>query len=95
MTRPVDPSTAAARAGLGVGNTGDGADLVAPLSLASVRAYADLASVDEAMEGRDVYRRHGGGNPQRLEEALIALETVPGHAVPVDRRRCFWRRPWW
>jgi cystathionine beta-lyase/cystathionine gamma-synthase len=85
MTRPVDPSTAAARAGLGVGNTGDGADLVAPLSLASVRAYADLASVDEAMEGRDVYRRHGGGNPQRLEEAMIALETVPGRAVPVAR----------
>ena len=42
-------------------------------------------SVDEAMEGRDVYRRYGGGNPQRLEEAMIELETVPGHAPPVAR----------
>ena len=50
MRKPVDPSTATARAGLGVGDTGDGVDLVAPLSLASVRAYADLPSVDEAMD---------------------------------------------
>jgi cystathionine beta-lyase/cystathionine gamma-synthase len=85
MTRRVDPSTSTARAGLGRGDTGDGVDLVAPLSLASVRAYADLPSVDEAMEGRDVYRRHGGGNPQRLEEAMIELETVPGRAAPVAR----------
>jgi cystathionine beta-lyase/cystathionine gamma-synthase len=85
MTRRVDPSTTTARAGLGRGDTGEGVDLVAPLSLASVRAYADLPSVDEAMEGRNTYRRYGGGNPQRLEEALIELETVPGRAAPVAR----------
>jgi len=85
VTRPVDPSTTTARAGLGRGDTGDGVDLVAPLSLASVRAYADLPSVDEAMEGRNTYRRYGGGNPQRLEEALIELETVRGRAAPVAR----------
>jgi cystathionine beta-lyase/cystathionine gamma-synthase len=84
VTRRVDPSTSTARAGLGRG-TGDGVDLVAPMSLASVRAYADLPSVDEAMEGRNAYRRYGGGNPQRLEEAMIELETVPGHAEPVAR----------
>jgi cystathionine beta-lyase/cystathionine gamma-synthase len=84
MPRRVDPSTSTARAGLGVGS-GDGVDLVAPLSLASVRAYADLPSVDEAMEGRNSYRRYGGGNPQRLEEAMIELETVPERAAPVAR----------
>ena len=55
------------------------------MSLASVRAYADLPSVDEAMEGRNAYRRYGGGNPQRLEEAMIELETVPGRVAPVAR----------
>jgi cystathionine gamma-synthase len=85
MTRQVDPSTSTARAGLGRGDTGDGADLVAAISLASVRAYADLPSVDEAMEGRNTYRRYGGGNPQLLEAALIDLETVPGRAAPVAR----------
>jgi cystathionine gamma-synthase len=85
MNRRVDPSTTTARAGLGRGDAGDGVDLVAPLSLASVRAYADLPSVDEAMEGRNAYRRYGGGNPQRLEEAMIDLETVPGQAPPVAR----------
>jgi cystathionine gamma-synthase len=85
MTRRVDPATSTARAGLGVGDTGDGVDLVAPISLASVRAYADLPSVDEAMEGRNSYRRYGGGNPERLEEAMIELETVPGRAAPVAR----------
>jgi cystathionine beta-lyase/cystathionine gamma-synthase len=85
VTRRVDPSTSTARAGLGRGDTGEGVDLVAPMSLASVRAYADLPSVDEAMEGRNAYRRYGGGNPQRLEEAMIELETVPGHAAPVAR----------
>jgi cystathionine gamma-synthase len=84
VTRRVHPSTSTARAGLGRGDT-DGVDLVAPISLASVRAYADLPSVDEAMEGRDVYRRYGGGNPQRLEEAMIELETAPGQAAPVAR----------
>ena len=85
MPRRVDPSTSTARAGLGRGDAGDGVDLVAPLSLASVRAYADLPSVDEAMEGRNAYRRYGGGNPQRLEEAMIDLETVPGRPAPVAR----------
>jgi cystathionine gamma-synthase len=85
VTRPVDPSTSTARAGLGRGNDGEGSDLVAPISLASVRAYADLPSVDEAMEGRNSYRRYGGGNPQLLEAALVELETVPGRPAPVAR----------
>ncbi len=84
-TRRVHPSTSTARAGLGRGDAGDGVDLVAPMSLASVRAYADLPSVDEAMQGRNAYRRYGGGNPQRLEEAMIELETIPGRAAPVAR----------
>jgi cystathionine gamma-synthase len=85
VTRPVDPSTATARAGLGRGTDSEGSDLVAPISLASVRAYADLPSVDEAMEGRNSYRRYGGGNPQLLEAALVELETVPGRPAPVAR----------
>ncbi len=85
MTRPVDPSTRTARAGLGRGVGGEGSDLVAPISVASVRAYADLPSVDEAMEGRNVYRRYGGGNSQLLEAALVELETIPGRPAPVAR----------
>jgi cystathionine beta-lyase/cystathionine gamma-synthase len=85
VTRPLDPSTTTARAGLGRGDDSEGNDLVAPISLASVRAYADLPSVDEAMEGRNSYRRYGGGNPQLLEAALVELETVPGRAAPVAR----------
>ena len=85
MTRPVDPSTTTARAGLGRGDDSEGSDLVAPISLASVRAYADLPSVDEAMEGRNSYRRYGGGNPQLLEAALVELETIPGRPAPVAR----------
>ena len=85
MTRRVDPSTSTARAGLGRGDTAEGSDLIAPISLASVRAYADLPSVDEAMEGRKTYRRYGAGNPQLLEDALIELETVPGKPAPVAR----------
>jgi cystathionine gamma-synthase len=85
VPRRVDPSTSTARAGLGRGDAVDGVDLVAPMSLASVRAFSDLASVDEAMEGRNAYRRYGGGNPQRLEEAVIELETVPGRVAPIAR----------
>ncbi len=85
MTRRVDPSTSTARAGLGRGDSAEGSDLIAPISLASVRAYADLPSVDEAMEGRHTYRRYGGGNPELLEAALIQLETVPGKPAPVAR----------
>ena len=59
-TRKVDPATSTARAGLGRADTVDGSDLIAPISLASVRAYADLPSVDEAMEGRHTYRRSVG-----------------------------------
>jgi cystathionine gamma-synthase len=85
VTRSVDPSTTTARSGLGRGDEGEGSDLVAPISLASVRAYADLPSVDEAMEGRNAYRRYGGGNPQLLEAALVELETIPGRPAPVAR----------
>jgi cystathionine gamma-synthase len=85
VNRSLDPSTTTARAGLGRGEAGEGSDLVAPISLASVRAYADLPSVDEAIDGRDSYRRYGGGNPQRLEAAMIELETVPGRPAPVAR----------
>ncbi|HVC04699.1 MAG TPA: PLP-dependent aspartate aminotransferase family protein [Candidatus Acidoferrales bacterium] len=84
MTRRADPSTTTARAGLGRGDS-DGVDLVAPISLAAVQAYADLPAVDEAMEGRHSYRRYGGVNPELLEAALIELETVPGRAAPVAR----------
>jgi cystathionine gamma-synthase len=85
VTRRVDPATSTARAGLGRGDTAEGSDLIAPISLASVRAYADLPSVDEAMEGRHTYRRYGGGNPELLEAALIELETIPGKPAPVAR----------
>ena len=85
MKRPVDPSTATARAGLARGTTGDGNDLIAPISLASVRAYADIPSVDEAGAGRSSYRRYGGGNPAQLEAVLAGLETVPGRQAPVAR----------
>ncbi|HUZ70087.1 MAG TPA: PLP-dependent aspartate aminotransferase family protein [Candidatus Saccharimonadales bacterium] len=84
MTRRVDPSTTTARAGLGRGDA-EGVDLVAPISLAAVRAYADLPAVDEAMEGRHSYRRYGGVNPELLEAALVELETVPGRPAPVAR----------
>jgi cystathionine gamma-synthase len=84
MTRRVDPSTTTARAGLCRGDA-DGVDLVAPISLAAVSAYADLPAVDEAMEGRHSYRRYGGVNPELLEAALVELETVAGHAPPVAR----------
>jgi len=70
---------------MGRGNTGDGVDLVPAISLASVRAYADIPSVDEAGEGRSSYRRYGGGNPAQLEAVLAQLETVPGRAVPLAR----------
>jgi cystathionine beta-lyase/cystathionine gamma-synthase len=85
VTRPVARSTSAARAGLGRGAAGEGSDLVAAISLASVRAYADLPSVDEAMEGRHTYRRYGGANTELLEAALVELETVPGRSAPVAR----------
>lgn len=84
MTRHLDPSTTTARAGLGRGDA-EGVDLVAPISLAAVRAYADLPAVDEAMEGRHSYRRYGGANPELLEAALVELETVPGRPAPVAR----------
>jgi cystathionine beta-lyase/cystathionine gamma-synthase len=84
VTRRVDPSTTSARAGLGRGDA-DGVDLVAGISLAAVRAYADIPSVDEAMEGRRSYRRYGGANPELLEAALVELETIPGRPAPVAR----------
>jgi len=70
---------------MGRGNTGDGVDLVPAISLASVRAYADIPSVDEAGEGRSSYRRYGGGNPAQLEAVLAQLETVSGRAAPLAR----------
>jgi cystathionine beta-lyase/cystathionine gamma-synthase len=85
VTRRVDPSTAAARAGLGRAVAGEGSDLVAGISLTSVRAYADLPSVDEAMEGRHTYRRYGGANPELLEAAVIELESVAGRPAPIAR----------
>jgi cystathionine beta-lyase/cystathionine gamma-synthase len=85
VSRRPDPSTEAARAGLGQARSPSGEDLVPGLTLASVRAYADLASVDAGMETRDVYRRHGGGTPALLESALAALETPDGGAAPLAR----------
>ncbi len=85
MNKGPDPSTVAARAGLGRGASGEGDDLVPPLSLASVRAYPDLAAVDAGMDTRDSYRRYGGGVPAVLETALAELETVRGGAAPSAR----------
>jgi cystathionine beta-lyase/cystathionine gamma-synthase len=64
----------------------DGADLVAPPSLSSVRSYPDLDSLDAAMEADPrVYRRHGNETVGLLEAALATLETPPGGAVPTAR----------
>jgi cystathionine beta-lyase/cystathionine gamma-synthase len=64
----------------------DGADLVASPSLASVRAYPDLDSLDAAMEADPrVYRRHGNASVALLESTLAALETPPGAQRPVAR----------
>jgi cystathionine gamma-synthase len=64
----------------------DGADLVAPPALSSVRSYPDLDSLDAAMEADPrVYRRHGNESAGLLEAALATLETPPGGAVPTAR----------
>ena len=77
MSDRPDPATLAARAGLGApGAGGEGVDLVAPLSLASVRAYADLAALDQGMDSRDVYRRYGPASVALLERAVASLEQV-------------------
>jgi cystathionine gamma-synthase len=85
VSRGPDPSTVAARAGLGSDRSGAGEDLVPPLALASVHAYRDLDAVDAGMETRDAYRRHGGGTPALLEACLAELETPPGGATPQAR----------
>ena len=85
MSGRSDPSTAAARAGLGHDRSGAGADLVAPITVASVRAYADLEAVDAGMETREAYRRYGGGSPALLEDCLAELETPAGAAPALCR----------
>jgi len=85
VRRRPQQSTAAARAGLGLDRTGSGEDLVAPLTLSSVRAYRDIGAVDAGMDMRESYRRYGGGTPALLEEALAGLETPEGGDVPVTR----------
>lgn len=81
--RVLDPATIAAQAGRPDLPPPDGAPLVPPISPASVRAYPDLAAVDEAMASdRRVYRRYGDDATIRLEEALAALETPPHPGAP-------------
>jgi cystathionine beta-lyase/cystathionine gamma-synthase len=85
VKRSPDPSTKAARAGLGSDRSGRGDDLVPPLNLASVRAYADLDALDAGIETRESYRRYGGGVPAILEAALAGLETPAGAVAPLAR----------
>jgi len=80
----LDPATVAARAGLGVDGSGEGADLVPALSLSSVRGYGSLEALAAGIESRDSYRRHGGGTPALLEAALAELESAGG-IVPLAR----------
>jgi cystathionine beta-lyase/cystathionine gamma-synthase len=81
----LDPSTLAARAGLGTPRSAAGADLVAPPSLSSVRTYAGLEELDAAMEKRDGYRRYGNESVVLLEDALARLEAVDPRALPLTR----------
>jgi cystathionine gamma-synthase len=76
----------AIRAGALPASGTEGADLVAPPSLSSVRSYPDLDALDSAMEADPrVYRRHGNESASLLEAALARLETPPGGAVPAAR----------
>jgi cystathionine beta-lyase/cystathionine gamma-synthase len=70
---------------MGRDRTGSGEDLVPALTLASVRAYRDLESVDAGVETRDAYRRYGGGTPEALEHALAELERPDGGRPPLAR----------
>ena len=85
MTGRKDPATSAARAGLGRPDGSGAVELVSPLNLATVQAYASLDAVDDGIETRDAYRRYGGGNPETLERAIAELEAVPGQAAPQAR----------
>jgi len=77
---------AAVRAGALPGSGAEGADLVAPPSLSSVRSYPDLDALDAAMEADPrAYRRHGNESVGLLESTLAVLETPPGGEVPVAR----------
>jgi cystathionine gamma-synthase len=81
-----DIRLAAIRAGALPATGPDGADLVAPPSLSSVRSYPDLDALDAAMEADPrVYRRFGNDSVRLLESTLAALETPPGGATPVAR----------
>jgi cystathionine beta-lyase/cystathionine gamma-synthase len=81
-----DIRLAAIRTGALPATGSDGADMVAPPSLSSVRSYPDLDSLDAAMEADPrVYRRHGNETVGLLEATLAALETPPGGAVPTAR----------
>ncbi|MGI8846655.1 MAG: trans-sulfuration enzyme family protein [Candidatus Dormibacteria bacterium] len=80
-----DRSTRAVRAGLGA-PSGRSVDLVAPAATASVRAFPDLAALDEGMDAeRATYGRHGNESVALLESALTDLETPAAGAVPVCR----------
>jgi cystathionine beta-lyase/cystathionine gamma-synthase len=81
-----DIRLAAIRAGALPASGSDGADLVAPPSLSSVRSYPDLDALDAAMEADPrVYRRFGNDSVGLLESTLAALETLPGGPTPVAR----------
>lgn len=78
-------ATRAARAGLGRGSNGSGSELVPSPSLAAVRTYATLASLDAAMEGWEAYRRYGSQSTRLLEATLADLEAPEGAPAPVAR----------
>lgn len=85
MTAAKDPATTAARAGLGQPDGADAVDLVPPLPLSTAQAFRDLGSLDSGIEGRDSYRRYGGGSAEVLERAIADLETVAGAVRPQAR----------
>jgi cystathionine beta-lyase/cystathionine gamma-synthase len=86
VTDGEDLRLAAIRAGALPAAGPEGADMVAPPSLSSVRSYPDLDALDAAMEADPhVYRRHGNESVSLLESALATLETPPGGPTPLAR----------
>lgn len=82
--RPSAP-TRAARAGMGRGTAAGGMGLVPSPSLAAVRTYSDLASLDAAMETWETYRRYGSETTKLLEATLADLESPDGETSAVAR----------
>ena len=77
--------TRAARAGMGRGSETAGAALVPSPSLSAVKTYADLATLDAAMDTWETYRRYGSETTRLLEATLADLES-PDVSIPVAAR---------